>query len=74
MKVDHGSVDLPVQEAMHALVTTPPVSDYWVQSTSVSIEIPFLPSILMSDKYLYSGPSGSPGRSQKDRIIPSLKF
>lgn len=37
MKVDHGNDSLPVQEAAHALITAPPVNDYWVQSTSVSI-------------------------------------
>jgi 1-phosphatidylinositol phosphodiesterase len=35
LKVDHGTDSLPVQEAAHALITTSPVSDYWVQSTSV---------------------------------------
>jgi len=35
LKVDHGTDSLPVQEAAHALITTSPVSDYWVQSTSL---------------------------------------
>jgi len=39
MKVDHGSVGVPVQRAAHALITTPPVSDYWVQSTSLPLDL-----------------------------------
>ena len=38
LKVDHGTGSLPVQEAAHALITAPPVNDYWVQSTSVRAE------------------------------------
>ncbi|KAF8527333.1 PLC-like phosphodiesterase [Gautieria morchelliformis] len=35
MKVDHGADSLPVQKAAHALITTPPVKDYWLQSSSL---------------------------------------
>lgn len=35
LKVDHGSVSVPVQEEAHTLITGPGVSNYWVQNTTV---------------------------------------
>jgi 1-phosphatidylinositol phosphodiesterase len=49
MKVDHGADSIPVQKATHALITTSPAKDYWVQSTSVGLayKVAFsLPSVL----------------------------
>jgi len=35
LKVDHGSVSVPVQEEAHTLITGPGVSNYWVQNTTL---------------------------------------
>ncbi|KAF8510514.1 PLC-like phosphodiesterase [Hysterangium stoloniferum] len=39
LKVDHGSNSLAVQETAHQLITASPVSSYWVQSTTLPLNL-----------------------------------